>query len=76
MTTVAGLLIFSFLYLLLLALNVLVWIRPSWLLPKNTSAISHSGVATVLALSLFLVTFFLGMWISILKLRGDIGVII
>lgn len=53
----------------LISANLWIWIRP-----KFSSALSQTIVATALALTLFLSCFVFGVWIGILKLKGELGV--
>lgn len=59
----------------LVVLNFLIWLRPELLIRKPQDGVMlFSGVATVLAISLFLSCFMVGLWISILKLQGRLGI--
>ncbi len=61
---------------ILIVLNLLIWIRPELIIKsmRVDLVLFHSSVATMLAIALFLSCFMVGVWLSILKLQGRLGV--
>ncbi len=70
------LLVGAFFISVLVVLNLLIWLRPELVIKKsvNTPALFHSSLATLIAIALFLSCFLVGVWISVLKLQGKLGV--
>lgn len=73
-TDVILLLIIVLVVATLVVLNILVWLRPEALVKSKGPSLVHSGVATFIAVALFLSCFLMGVWISVLKLQGKLGV--
>lgn len=60
----------------LIVLNLLIWLRPEVIFRRKISGLSlmHTGLATLLAMALFFTCFLVGVWISVMKLQGKLGV--